>query len=136
MSQNGGNDGRFGGPSEDDERDLINSEFESIVSGLSLDQSAPTSYLDELEKFETQEYSGRYEPQLPRNPQSKKMIKWAGWLFLIGFIYSILVFVFQIDFTGYGTLPALGMIIVAVGLLIYANLRPSDHDPYDDGSAV
>lgn len=36
-------------PSEDDERDLINAEFESMVSGLSLDQSSPRSYLDELD---------------------------------------------------------------------------------------
>lgn len=33
-----------------DEEDLIRSEFESIVSGLSLDESAPTSYLDELDR--------------------------------------------------------------------------------------
>jgi hypothetical protein len=37
---------------EDDERDLINAEFESMVAHLSLDESAPTTYLDELEKRE------------------------------------------------------------------------------------
>lgn len=40
------------GPDEFDDEDLIRSEFDSIVSGLSLDESAPTTYLDELEKFE------------------------------------------------------------------------------------
>lgn len=35
--------------SEDDERDLINAEFESIVSGLNLDQSSPRTYLDDLD---------------------------------------------------------------------------------------
>ncbi|MFM1951810.1 MAG: hypothetical protein RJA33_604 [Actinomycetota bacterium] len=34
---------------DDDEMDLINAEFESMVSGLSLDESAPTTYLDELD---------------------------------------------------------------------------------------
>ena len=34
----------------DDEMDLINSEFESMVAGLSLDESTPNTYLDELEK--------------------------------------------------------------------------------------
>jgi hypothetical protein len=34
----------------DDEMDLINSEFESMVAGLSLDQSTPNTYLDDLEK--------------------------------------------------------------------------------------
>jgi hypothetical protein len=36
----------------DDEMDLINSEFESMVAGLSLDQSTPNTYLDDLEKAE------------------------------------------------------------------------------------
>ncbi|CAB5239057.1 unannotated protein [freshwater metagenome] len=35
-------------PSED-EKDLINAEFESMVAGLSLDESSPTTYLDELD---------------------------------------------------------------------------------------
>jgi hypothetical protein len=34
----------------DDEMDLINSEFESMVAGLSLDESTPNTYLDDLEK--------------------------------------------------------------------------------------
>ena len=34
----------------DDEMDLINSEFESMVAGLSLDQSTPNTYLDDLER--------------------------------------------------------------------------------------
>ncbi len=33
----------------DDEMDLINSEFESMVAGLSLDESTPNTYLDDLE---------------------------------------------------------------------------------------
>ncbi len=40
------------GPDEFDDEELIRSEFDSIVSGLSLDESTPTTYLDELEKFE------------------------------------------------------------------------------------
>jgi hypothetical protein len=35
-----------------DDDELIRSEFDSIVSGLSLDESTPTSYLDELESIE------------------------------------------------------------------------------------
>ncbi len=35
-----------------DEEDLINAEFDSIVEGLSLDESSPTTYLDELDRFE------------------------------------------------------------------------------------
>jgi len=32
-----------------DEEELIRSEFDSIVSGLNLDQSAPSTYLDDLD---------------------------------------------------------------------------------------
>jgi len=35
-----------------DEEDLIKAEFDSIVEGLSLDESSPTTYLDELDRFE------------------------------------------------------------------------------------
>ena len=37
---------------DEDEINLINAEFESMVEGLSLDESAPTTYLDELDRFE------------------------------------------------------------------------------------
>lgn len=35
-----------------DEEELIRSEFESIVSGLSLDESSPTTFLDELDQVD------------------------------------------------------------------------------------
>jgi hypothetical protein len=37
---------------DEDEVNLINAEFESIVEGLSLDESTPNTYLDELDQFE------------------------------------------------------------------------------------
>lgn len=46
------NPGRHGDDSEKDEMDLINAEFESMVSHLSLDQSSPTTFLDELDAIE------------------------------------------------------------------------------------
>jgi hypothetical protein len=41
-------------PNDDgfDEEELIRSEFDSIVSGLSLDESAPSTYLDELDQID------------------------------------------------------------------------------------
>ena len=44
-----------------DEEELIRSEFESIVSGLNLDQSAPTTYLDDLDRVD-------HEGFVPPNP--------------------------------------------------------------------
>jgi len=50
-------------PDDFDEEDLSRSEFESIVSGLSLDESAPTSYLDELDRIDDE---GFVQPNPPR----------------------------------------------------------------------
>lgn len=46
-----------------DEEELIRSEFESIVSGLSLDESAPSTYLDELDRIDRE---GFIQPNPPR----------------------------------------------------------------------
>ena len=45
-----GGDGNF----EEFDDELIKAEFDSMVEGLSLDESAPTTYLDELDAFEDQ----------------------------------------------------------------------------------
>lgn len=37
--------------SGDFDDELVNAEFESMVEGLSLDESSPTTYLDELDSF-------------------------------------------------------------------------------------
>jgi hypothetical protein len=49
-----------------DEEDLIKAEFDSIVEGLSLDESSPTTYLDELDRFEDK---NRFTP--PAIPRKK-----------------------------------------------------------------
>ena len=56
------------GPDEFDEEDLIRSEFESIVSGLSLDESSPNTYLDDLERIEKLEVQNADEGFAPPNP--------------------------------------------------------------------
>jgi len=45
-----------------DEQELINAEFESMVSGLSLDQSSPRTFLDELDGFDKNDTSEIYMP--------------------------------------------------------------------------
>jgi hypothetical protein len=50
-------------PEDFDEEELIRSEFESIVSGLSLDESAPTTYLDDLDRIDEE---GFVPPNPPR----------------------------------------------------------------------
>lgn len=48
--------------SSEGEEELIREKFNSIVEGLSLDESAPTTYLDELEKIEE---SQGFKPPIP-----------------------------------------------------------------------
>ena len=55
------------GPDEFDEEDLIRSEFESIVSGLSLDESSPNTFLDDLELVEKLEAQNTDEGFAPPN---------------------------------------------------------------------
>ena len=53
--------------------DLINSEFESMVAGLSLDQSTPYTYLDDLEKSEALDENHFQEPN-PSWPGVRKFL--------------------------------------------------------------
>lgn len=53
--------------------DLINSEFESMVAGLSLDQSTPNTYLDDLEKSEALDENHFQEPN-PSWPGVRKFL--------------------------------------------------------------
>ena len=50
------------GPNEDasDEEELIRSEFDSIVSGLSLDESSPTTYLDDLDRVDRPAHNDKF----------------------------------------------------------------------------
>jgi hypothetical protein len=52
------------GRDDDDEMELINAEFESIVADLNLDQSSPRTYLDELDEIEKSENSEIYNPPI------------------------------------------------------------------------
>ena len=57
---------------EESERELIDAEFESMVAGLSLDQSAPTTFLDDLDAIED-EGTSRELYALP--PSEKKALR-------------------------------------------------------------
>ncbi len=50
-------------PEEFDEEELIRSEFESMVASLSLDESTPTTYLDELDRIDEERF---VQPNPPR----------------------------------------------------------------------
>ena len=55
-------------PSED-EKDLIDEKFQALVSGLSLDQSSPTTHLDELSRHVDDEH---FTPPAPAKMNLRK----------------------------------------------------------------
>jgi hypothetical protein len=60
----------------DDEMDLINSEFESMVAGLSLDESTPNTYLDDLEDASSVD-NNHFEQPNPTWPGLRSFIQSA-----------------------------------------------------------
>jgi hypothetical protein len=56
-------------PGEDD-KDLIDEKFQALVSGLSLDESSPTTYLDELDGRVDDEH---FTPPAPAKTNLKKI---------------------------------------------------------------
>lgn len=61
----------------DDE--LIDAEFKSMVEGLSLDQSSPTTYLDELDQFAD---ADKFIPPIPPKKSLKEQYRAAKKSFL------------------------------------------------------
>ena len=59
----------------EDEKDLIDEKFNALVSGLSLDQSSPTTYLDELDGNIDDEH---FTPPVPAKLNLKKFFKETG----------------------------------------------------------
>lgn len=114
-----------------DERELINAEFDAIVSGLSLDESSDRTFLDELEDSEEIErYEGDNAP-LPRLTQVQR----AALVGVIGGpLYIVLVQFFGIDLFGIGAWP--GAIALAVGIATFFwQMRP-EREEDDDGVAL
>jgi hypothetical protein len=53
----------------EDEKDLIDEKFQALISRLSLDQSSPTTYLDELDQHVDDEH---FTPPAPAKMNLKK----------------------------------------------------------------
>ncbi len=110
--------------------ELINDEFESIVSGLSLDESAPSSYLDELDNLDALEKYEGDNKELPTLTQTQR----AALIGVIGGpIYVALVEIFNFDLLGIGFWPGLVALISGV-ITFFWQMKP-ESDP-GDGSAI
>ena len=114
----------------DSEQELVDAEFDSIVSGLSLDESSPNTYLDELEANTGADIYPGDNKELPTLSRIQRIA-------LIGVIggplYAVLVRFFKIDLLGLDIWPGLLGLLGGV-LLFFWQMRPEPED--EDGVAL
>ena len=96
----------------DDDSELVNAEFDSIVSSLSLDQSSPSGYLDQLENIDRSERFVAPNPKLPRIKERANRI--AVIALIGGPIWIIVAAV--INFDPFGLEPWPGLLATTGGL--------------------
>ena len=96
----------------DDDSELVNAEFDSIVSTLSLDQSSPTTYLDQLDAIDDSERFVAPDPDLPRIKERANRI--AVMALIVGPIWIIAAAV--IGFDPFGLEPWPGLLATTGGL--------------------
>ena len=96
----------------DDDSELVNAEFDSIVSTLSLDQSSPSSFLDELDAIDHSERFVAPNPELPRIKERAN--KFAVIALIVGPIWIIASAV--LGFDPFGVEPWPGLLATTGGL--------------------
>jgi hypothetical protein len=96
----------------DDDSELVNAEFDSIVSTLSLDQSSPTTYLDQLAAIDDSESFVAPNPELPRIKERANKI--AVMALIVGPIWIVASAV--LGFDPFGVEPWPGLLATTGGL--------------------
>jgi hypothetical protein len=96
----------------DDDSDLVNAEFESIVSALSLDESTHSTYLDQIEDIDDSERFVAPDPELPRIKDKVNRI--AVMALIVGPIWIVAAAV--IGFDPFGVEPWPGLLATTGGL--------------------
>jgi hypothetical protein len=96
----------------DDDSELVNAEFDSIVSTLSLDQSSPTTYLDQLAAIDDSERFVAPDPDLPRIKERANKI--AVMALIVGPIWIVASAV--LGFDPFGVEPWPGLVATTGGL--------------------
>ncbi len=110
-----------------DDLDLVNAEFESIVSSLSLDESTESNYLDQLDALEQLDKFIAPNPKLPRIKEKSNRIAIAA--LLLGPLWVFFAAIFSFD--PFGIEPWPGLLATTGGLatLLYGwNLTREDGD--------
>jgi carboxylesterase len=115
----------------DDEADLIDAEFQSIVADLSLDESSPSTYLDDLERALPDEHFEIPNPKLL--PISDRIARNAIVAMLLGPLYAIMAAI--TSFNPLGVEPWPGVLAFLGGLAVFLyRLRDDYRD--DDGAIL
>jgi len=114
----------------DDETELINAEFDSIVSGLSLDESSPSNFLDDLERIDDEHFV-QPNPPLPTTDQLGR-VAIAG--LVGGPAYLLIEFISGFDLLGFGPWPGILAFIGGVVTSIIKFARPDDD--FDEGAVL
>ena len=96
----------------DDDSELVNAEFDSIVSTLSLDQSSPSTYLDQLDAIDHSERFIAPNPELPKIKERANRI--AVMALIVGPIWIIASAI--IGFDPFGVEPWPGLLATTGGL--------------------
>ncbi|MCX6457311.1 MAG: hypothetical protein NTV90_06900 [Actinobacteria bacterium] len=116
----------------DDDSELVNAEFDSIVSTLSLDQSSPTTYLDQLDTIDDSENFVAPNPELRRIKERANRI--AVMAIIIGPIWIIASAV--IGFDPFGVEPWPGLLATTGGLATLLYRWNSTREEGEDGAHI
>ena len=122
---------------EDDERDLIDAEFDSIVSSLSLDESTPTTYLDQLDRSESVESLIERNMYATPNrlPKFKKAQRGAIIALIAGPLYVIGYLVTHFDPFGLCVWPGVSA-VVAGAITLFTQMEHREIDDSDSGAVL
>ncbi len=96
----------------EDDSDLVNAEFDSIVSTLSLDESTPSTYLDQIDAIDDSERFVAPNPELPRIKDKANRI--AVFALIFGPLWIVAAAV--IGFDPFGVEPWPGLLATTGGL--------------------
>jgi hypothetical protein len=116
----------------EDDSELINAEFDSIVSTLSLDESSQSTYLDQLDEIDETESFVAPNPKLPRIKERANRI--AVMALIVGPIWIIASAVFGLD--PFGVEPWPGLLATTGGLATLLYRWNLTREEGEDGARI
>ena len=116
----------------DDDSDLVNAEFESIVSTLSLDESTRSTYLDRIDAIDDSESFVAPNPELPRIKDKANRI--AVMALIVGPIWIVAAAV--IGFDPFDVEPWPGLLATTGGLATILYRWNLTREEGEDGAQI